>query len=418
MESNINFNNSVKFIDGGVVAPQGFLAAGVHCGLRKNKVKKDLAMIFSKDGRECTAAAVYTKNIVLGAPVTVTKEHLKNGVAKALICNSGIANTCNPDGIDKANEMCKITADVLGIDESDVIIASTGVIGAVLPIDPIKNGLPGLKAALSDTKEAGEDAAVAIMTTDTRKKEYAVEFEIDGKTSKIGLIAKGSGMIEPNMATMLSFITADVDISPEMLQSALTEVIQDTYNMVSIDGDTSTNDMVSVMASGLCGNKKITEKDCGYDQFKNALYIVCEKVSKAIAFDGEGATKLLECKISNADTKEGAKKLAKSVIKSSLVKTMMFGADANWGRILCALGYSGVMFDPVKVDVTYKSIAGEIDVCKNGGSIEVDEDKAKEILSQEIIEILIDMQTGKESATAWGCDLSYEYVRINGDYRS
>ena len=409
---------NIKFIDGGVVAPLGFTAAGIHCGLRKNKAKKDLALIFSKDGKACSAAAVYTTNKVFGAPITVTREHLKDGTAKAVICNSGIANTCNPDGIEKANMMCEMTADILGIDENDIIVASTGVIGAVLPIEPIRDGLPALKDALADTKEAGEDAAVAIMTTDTRKKEYSIEFELDGKAARIGLIAKGSGMIEPNMATMLSFVTTDIDISPEMLQSALTDVIQDTFNMVSIDGDTSTNDMVSIMASGLCGNTKITEKNCDYDKFKSALHIICEKVSRFIAFDGEGATKLLECKIYNAKTKQDAKKLAKSVIKSSLVKTMMFGADANFGRILCALGYSGIDFDPLKIDVKFKSAAGEIEVCKNGGSLGFDEDKAKEILSQEIIEVLIDMQSGEKKATAWGCDLSYEYVRINGDYRS
>jgi glutamate N-acetyltransferase/amino-acid N-acetyltransferase len=411
---------NIKFIEGGVIAPQGFTAAGIHCGLRKNKVKKDLALIFSKEGRKCSAAAVYTTNKVFGAPITVTRNHLKNGIAKAVICNSGIANTCNPDGIEKANAMCKFTAETLGIDEDDIIVASTGVIGLSLPIEPIKNGLPELVNALSDTKQAGEDAAVAIMTTDTRKKEYAIEFELDGKSAKIGLIAKGSGMIEPNMATMLCFVTTDVNINPEMLQSVLTEVIQDTFNMVSIDGDTSTNDMVSIMASGLCGNNNIVERNENYIKFKEALFVICEKVSKAIAFDGEGATKLLECKVFNANSKQDAKKFAKSVINSSLVKTLMFGADANWGRILCALGYAGIDFDPEKVDVTFKSEAGEIFVCKNGGSIEieVDEEKAKVILSQSIIEIIIDMQTGKETATAWGCDLSYEYVRINGDYRS
>jgi len=412
--------SNIKFIDGGVVAPQGFLASGIHCGLRKNKIKKDLALIFSKNGKECTAAAVYTKNIIIGAPIIVTKKHLKlkNGTAKAVICNSGIANTCNPDGIEKADLMCKLTADILEIDESDIIVASTGVIGAVLPIEPIQNALPLLKEALGDTKEAGEDAATAIMTTDTRKKEYAIEFILDNKPARIGLIAKGSGMIEPNMATMLSFITTDVDISSEILQNVLTDVIQDTFNMISIDGDTSTNDMVSIMASGLCGNKKIIEQNSDYNKFREALYIICEKVSRFIAFDGEGATKLLECKIINANTKQDAKKLAKSVIKSSLVKSMMFGADANSGRILCALGYSGIDFDPEKINVKLKSSAGEISTCVNGFIIKIDEDKAKEILSQEIIEIIIDMQTGKENSVAWGCDLSYEYVRINGDYRS
>ena len=409
---------NIKFTDGGIVAPQGFAAAGIHCGLRKNKIKKDLALIFSKNGKECSAAAVYTTNKVFGAPITVTRNHLKNGTAKAVICNSGIANTCNPDGIEKANMMCKLTAEALGIGENDIIVASTGVIGLSLAIEPIKNGLPELVKSLGDTLESGEDAAVAIMTTDTRKKEYAVEFDLNGKPARIGLIAKGAGMIEPNMATMLCFITSDVDISPEMLRSALSEVIQDTFNMVSIDGDTSTNDMVSIMASGLCGNKKIIEKDENYKIFKEALYIICEKVSKAIAFDGEGATKLFECKIINANSKQDAKKLAKSVIKSSLVKTAIFGADANWGRTLCALGYSGVDFDSAKINIISKSSAGEILVCKNGIILEFDEEKAKNILSQEIVEVIVDMQTGKDCATALGCDLSYEYVRINGDYRS
>ena len=411
-------DTAIKFIEGGVTAPQGFLAAGIHCGLRKNKIKKDLALIFSKEGRECAAAAVYTKNKFAGAPITLTKEHLKNGHAKALICNSGIANTCSPDGLDKARAMCKITAGALGIEPEDVIVASTGVIGASLPIEPIQSALPALKEALGDSKEAGEDAAIAIMTTDTRKKEYAVEFELGGLPAKIGLIAKGSGMIEPNMATMLCFATTDAAITPELLQEALGEVIPDTFNMVSIDGDTSTNDMVSILASGLCGNAQISAKDAGYEKFKGALYAICEKVSKAIAFDGEGATKLLDCKVFGAASKPEAKKLAKSVIKSSLVKSMMFGADANCGRVLCALGYSGVEFDPWKIDVAFKSSAGEIQVCENGNCIEFDEARAKEILSREIIEIMIDMKSGCENATAWGCDLSYEYVRINGDYRS
>ena len=412
---------NIKFLDGGVTAPQGFLAAGVHCGLRRNKEKKDLALIFSKDGRECTAAAVYTTNKVYGAPITVTREHLKDGKAKAVICNSGIANTCNPDGIEKAELMSQITADALGIDTNDIIVASTGVIGVSLPIEPIEAGLPMLKAALGDTRECGEAAAVAIMTTDTRKKEYAVEFEIDGKPARIGLIAKGSGMIEPNMATMLCFITTDVNISSAMLSEALSDVISDTFNMVSIDGDTSTNDMVSIMASGLCGNDQISEetgKDERYLIFRDALAAICEKAARLIAFDGEGATKLLECKISGCNSVKDAKILAKSVINSSLVKTMMYGADANSGRILCALGYAGVDIDPNKIDVKFKSAAGEIVVYENGKSLVIDEVKAKEILSLEIIEILINMNSGAEKATAWGCDLSYEYVRINGDYRS
>lgn len=410
-------NEKIKFISGGVVAPKGFLASGVHCGLRKNKTKKDLALIFSEV--ECAAAAVYTTNKVAGAPITVTKEHLKHGTARAVICNSGIANTCNPDGIDKANAMSKMTADILGIKESEVIIASTGVIGARLPLEPIQNGLPELHKQLGNSDECGENAAVAIMTTDTRKKEFALEFETeDGKKARIGLIAKGSGMIEPNMATMLSFVTTDINISSEMVQAALSEIVADTFNMVSVDGDTSTNDMVSVMASGLCGNDKITEKNKNYDIFKNALYVICEKASRYIAFDGEGATKLIECKIQNADSKESARNLSKSVIKSSLVKTAMYGSDANGGRILCALGYSGVDFDPQKVDVWYQSSEGKIMFCENGDIIEIDEVFAKEILSKEIVEIIIDMKSGNANATAWGCDMSYEYVRINGDYRS
>ena len=409
---------NIKFLDGGVVAPQGFLAGGVHCCLRRNKDKKDLALIFSKDGRECTAAAVYTQNKVYGAPIEVTREHLKNGTAKAVICNSGIANTCNPDGIEKANLMSKLAADALGIDESDIIVASTGVIGAPLPIEPIEAGLPELKKSLGDDKESGEAAAIAIMTTDTRKKEYAVEFELCGKLARIGLIAKGSGMIEPNMATMLCFITTDANINAEMLHEVLSDVIGDTFNMVSVDGDTSTNDMVSIMASGLCGNAEIESKNQDYLKFKDALYIICEKVSRSIAFDGEGATKLLECKVYNCASATDAKKLAKSVIKSSLVKTAMYGADANCGRIMCALGYAGVDFDPFKIDVKLKSAAGEMLFYENGMRLDFDEDEAKKMLLQEIIEILVDMKSGDEKATAWGCDLSYDYVRINGDYRS
>lgn len=411
----INTDN-IKFIEGGVTEPLGFKAAGVHCGLRKNKSKKDLALIAADN--VCSAAAVYTLNKVFGAPIAVTKEHLKNGKARAVICNSGIANTCNPDGLEVANEICRAAAEYFGFAEEDIIVASTGVIGARLPVDPIKDGLPLLKDALGTERENGDDAAVAIMTTDTRKKSYAVEFTIGGKTAKIGLIAKGSGMIQPNMATMLCFITTDVNISSECLQSALSDVIKDTFNMVSIDGDTSTNDMVSVMASGACGNEYINEKNNDYETFRNALYTICRKVSMAIAFDGEGATKLITCNVSNASSESDARKLAKSVINSSLVKTAMFGADANWGREMCALGYSGVDFNPNLVDISFSSTAGSIDVCKNGVSIEVDEVFAKEILTLELIDININMNAGNFSATAWGCDLSYEYVRINGDYRS
>ncbi|GHU34436.1 arginine biosynthesis bifunctional protein ArgJ [Clostridia bacterium] len=410
--------SDIKFIEGGVTAPLGFIAGGIHCGLRKNKVKLDLAAIAVKPGINAAAAAVYTQNKVFGAPITVTREHLQNGRAKAVIVNSGIANTCTPDGIDKANAMCRIAAKALGVDESDVIVASTGVIGSPLPIEPIESGMPRLAAELTDTREGGENAAVAIMTTDTRKKEFAMEFTLGGKTVRIGLIAKGSGMIEPNMATMLSFVTTDAAISPALLQKSLSAVIVDTFNMVSIDGDTSTNDMVSVLASGQAGNAEITREDEDYKVFTEALYKISREAAQNIAFDGEGATKLLECIVSNAKDCDSARKLAKSVIKSSLVKAMMFGADANFGRVLCALGYSGANFDPWKVDVKFRSAAGEIAVCKNGASIYVDEEKAKEILLKERIEILVNMHDGNNEATAWGCDLSYEYVRINGDYRS
>ena len=408
---------NIKRIEGGVTYPAGFRASGIHCGLRKNKSKKDLALILAD--KLCNAAAIYTTNKVYGAPITVTREHLKNGMARAAICNSGNANTCNPDGVDKANAMCAALAAQLGIDENDIIITSTGVIGEPLPLEPILNGIPALCDSLGYDAENGYAAASAIMTTDTRLKQIAAETMIDGVKVKIGGMSKGSGMIHPNMATMLCFVTTDATISSEALQTLLKRVADRTFNMISVDGDTSTNDTFSVMASGLAGNTLIDDPDSESGKaFEALLEYVCKYLARKMAADGEGASKLLECRVHGCDTLENARILAKSVINSPLVKTAMFGADANWGRILCALGYAGVEFDPHKVDVSFISDAGEINVCKNGGSVGFDEDKAKEILLKDSIVMDVNMNMGDACATAYGCDLTYEYVRINGDYRS
>lgn len=410
-------DNKIKRIEGGVTYPQGFQASGIHCGLRKNKTKKDLALILAD--KKCNTAAIYTTNKVFGAPITVTREHLKDGLAQAVICNSGNANTCNPDGVEKANAMCKALAEQLHIAENDVVVASTGVIGMPLPLEPIINGIPALCNSLGRLPEDGYAAAAAIMTTDTRLKQIAAETTISGVKVKIGGMAKGSGMIQPNMATMLSFITTDAAVSTEVLQVILKRVADKTFNMISVDGDTSTNDTLCIMASGLAGNEEITDingSDCA--AFEALLEYVCKYLARKMAADGEGASKLLECRVHGCDTEGNARILAKSVINSPLVKTAMFGSDANWGRILCALGYSGVDFDPKKVDVNFISGAGEINVCKNGGSVGFDEDKAKEILLMDSITIDVNMNMGSASATAFGCDLTYEYVRINGDYRS
>ncbi len=409
-------NIEITAIEGGVCAAAGFRAAGIHSGMRKNKQKRDLALIVAD--HDCAAAGVYTTNKVFAAPVGVTRAHLKNGIARAAICNSGNANTCNSDGYDKANATCKALAEALGIKEDDIIVASTGVIGVPLPIEPILSGIPTLIGELDHSIEASNNAGCAIMTTDTKKKEFSYEFKLDGKTVRIGGICKGSGMIQPNMATMLCFITTDAAIAPAMLQAALSDVIKDTFNMVSVDGDTSTNDMVTVLASGDAGNTEITAEGEDYEIFKAALSTICTSLAKAIAADGEGATKLIECRVRNFTDKAGAKVLAKSVINSSLVKTAIFGADANWGRILCALGYAGVDIDVDAIDVKFISRAGEILVCENGRGVAFDEDVAKSILIRRHITIDIDMKSGDANATAWGCDLSYEYVRINGDYRS
>ena len=403
-------------IDGGICAAAGFRAAGIHAGFRKNKQKKDLAVIVADD--VCTAAGVYTTNKVFAAPVGVTRAHLANGKARAVICNSGNANTCNTDGYDKANKTCEMLAEALNINVDDIIVASTGVIGVPMPIEPFEKGIPTLASELDDTAEASNNAACAIMTTDTKKKEYAFELTVGGKTVHLGGICKGSGMIRPNMATMLCFITTDAAISSEMLQKALSTVIPDTFNMVSVDGDTSTNDMVTVLASGKAGNAEITAEGEDYEAFKAGLDAICRRLSIAIASDGEGATKLIQCCVRNFGDKDGARILAKSVISSSLVKTAMFGADANWGRILCALGYAGIDIDTDKIDVKFVSRAGEILVCENGRGVAFSEEIAKAILLRRHITIDVDMKSGVECATAYGCDLSYEYVRINGDYRS
>ena len=404
----------MRIIEGGVCAAKGFTAGGIHCGIRKNHTKKDLSLIVS--AVPASAAAVYTTNLVKGAPLIVTKNHLQNGIAQAVICNSGNANTCNANGIEIAERMSALTACHLGISPDDIIVASTGVIGQPLSIDPIEKALPQLVQNLS--VEGGKDAAVGIMTTDTVMKKIAVEFEIGGHTCHIGGIAKGSGMIHPNMATMLVFITTDCAIAPDMLRKALSGDIANTFNMVSVDGDTSTNDMVSVLANGLAGNETITGEGADFTAFMQALNTVTVDLCRKIAGDGEGATKLLECRITGAKTEAVAKTVAKSVICSSLLKAAMFGADANWGRVLCAIGYSGADVDVSKIGVSFRSARGEILVCRNGAGVEFSEEKAKEILLENEIEILISLGDGPWGATAWGCDLTYDYVKINGDYRT
>ena len=404
----------MKIIEGGVTAAKGFIAGGVHCGIRKNRTKRDLSLIVSET--RASAAAVYTTNLVKGAPLTVTKANIADGFAQAIICNSGNANTCNANGIEIAEEMCHLVGDALSIDAKDVVVASTGVIGQPLNIEPIAKGLPSL--VWSMTTDGSDAAAEGIMTTDTVKKSVAVEFEIGGKVCRVGGIAKGSGMIHPNMATMLVFITTDVAIAPEMLQKALSSDIADTFNMVSVDGDTSTNDMVVVLANGLAENKEIVSDDEDFKTFMKALNTVTVNLCRMIAGDGEGATKLLECVVSGAKDTKTAKTVAKSVICSSLLKAAMFGADANWGRVLCAIGYSGADVDVNKVGVSFKSNKGVIEVCKDGSGVEFSEEIAKEILLERDIEIIITLGDGDGNATAWGCDLTYDYVKINGDYRT
>ena len=404
----------MKTIPGGVCAAKGFTANGVHCGIRKNHNKRDLALIAS--AVPAHAAAVYTTNLVKGAPLTVTKRHIADGTAQAIVCNSGNANTCNANGIEIAEQMSALTGAALGIAPENVIVASTGVIGQPLDIAPIEAGIPALAAGLA--ADGGAAAAEAIMTTDTVKKEVAVEFTLGGKTCRLGGIAKGSGMIHPNLATMLVFLTTDAAISAGMLQKALSTDVQSTFNMVSIDGDTSTNDMVAILANGMAGNAEITAEGEDFTAFMQALNTVTVHLCRCIAADGEGATKLLECRVTGAKDVPTARTVAKSVVCSSLLKAAMFGADANWGRVLCAIGYSGADVDVTQVGVAFRSAKGTITVCENGAGVPFSEELAKEILLESEIEILVTVGAGSGSAAAWGCDLTYDYVKINGDYRT
>ena len=403
----------MNIIEGGICAAKGFKANGIHCGIRKNKSKRDLSLIYSE--QRAAAAAVYTTNLVKGAPIAVTKSNIADGYAQAVICNSGNANTCNYNGVEIAQQMCELLSDELNVPAKDVVVASPGVIGELLDITPIREGIPALVEGLGNNSAY---AAEGIMTTDTVKKEIAVSFEIDGKECRIGGIAKGSGMIHPNMATMLVFITTDCAISPSMLQKALSADIQDSFNMTSVDGDTSTNDMVTILANGMAENTLIDSDGEAFNIFMKALNTITVYLCRNIAADGEGATKLVECKVSGAASKEQAKLAAKSVICSSLVKAAMFGSDANWGRVLCALGYGVKDLDPDTVDVSFKSAKGEIPVCVKGSGIPFSEEKAKEILLENEVEILVNLGVGDFSSCAWGCDLTYDYVKINGDYRT
>lgn len=405
-----------RYREGGICAAKGYQANGLNCGLNPVKEKNDLALFVSEV--PCSAAAVYTTNKVKGAPILVCREHLKKtgNMAKAVIANSKNANTCNADGVEKAEKMCELAAGALGIRPEEVLVASTGVIGQVLPIEPIESHMERLVAGLSST--GNPEAAKAIMTTDTVKKEVAVEFELDGKICRVGGMAKGSGMICPNMATTLNFITTDCAVSTEMLQQALSEIVQDTSNCLSIDGDTSTNDMVLLLANGLAGNKEIVAEGTACRKFKKALYLVMLHLTKMLAKDGEGATKLLECTVSGAPDVRTARIVAKSVISSPLFKCAMFGEDANWGRVLCAIGYADAVFEIDSVGVRISSRNGVVEVCKNGAGIAFSEEKAKAVLSADEITVVVDLGQGNAAARAFGCDLTCDYVKINGDYRS
>lgn len=421
-----------EYIEGGVCAAQGFKANGIRCGLahkplndtEKNSAaannalptgdKKDLAVIVSDC--QCTAAAVYTSNKVKGAPIAVTKANISDGKARGVIVNSVNANTCNADGEEKAQKMCELAAKECGFEPTDFIVASTGVIGQPLPIEPIEKAMPELCKGLN--YDGNSAAAEAIMTTDTMSKEVAVKFKMGDKECVVGGMLKGSGMIHPNMATTLSFITTDVSIAPEYLQRVLSDNVKITLNMVSVDGDQSTNDMCCVMANGMAGNEMINSENEDYSWFENALYVVMMNLARMMARDGEGATKLIECTCAGADSYETARAVARSVVTSSLIKSMFFGADANCGRILCAVGYADADVDVSKIDVRFASNAGKITVCENGMSVPFSEELAKKILLEEDITVLVTIGSGKFNATAWGCDLTYDYVKINGDYRS
>ena len=404
------------YVDGGVCAAQGFVANGLNAGINPDKKKNDLCLVYSKE--PCSAAGVYTLNKVKGAPVIVTRENLKksHGIARAILANSKNANTCNFDGIEIAEKACKLAADQLGIKPEEVIIGSTGVIGQRLSIQPFEEYMKPLAEGM--TADGNDRAAYAIMTTDTVMKQVAVEFKIGDAICRMGGMAKGSGMIHPNMATTLNFLTSDVAITPELIQKALSDVVKVTYNCLSVDGDTSTNDTVTVMANGLAGNKLIDKEGEDYDTFRQALYIVMMNMTRMLAADGEGASKLLECSVTGAPDQETAIIIAKSVIRSPLLKCAMFGEDANWGRVLCAIGYAEAEFDIDKVDVDFESEFGKIAVCRDGSGVEFSEEIAAKILSAEEIHILVELKQGKAQAKAWGCDLTYDYVKINGDYRS
>ena len=405
----------MKYMTGGVCAAKGFRASGIHVGVKTNNTdKKDLALIVSD--RECAAAAVYTRNVVKASPILVTQENLKSGRARAVIANSGNANACAPHGEENARRMCRAAASALGLEETEILVASTGVIGQTLPVEVIEKGVAELVASLSYV--GSQDAAMAIMTTDLALKEYAVEFELNGKPIRLGGIAKGSGMIHPNMGTMLAFLTTDCAISPATIQKALADAAGISFNRISVDGDTSTNDMLSLLASGVAGNPEITGPGADYDAFKEALGTVCVELAKMMAADGEGATHLITCDVSGARTVKEAETLAKSVISSTLTKAAIFGADANWGRVLCAMGYSGVEFDPDKVDVAFESNAGRIAVCENGRGVVFDEEQARQILTEHDITIDISIDAGEAECTCWGCDITYDYIKINGDYRT
>ena len=405
----------MKYIDGGVCAAKGFKASGIHVGVKtNNKDKKDLALIVADC--DCAAAAVYTRNIVKAAPLLVTKLHLEKGRARAVIVNSGNANACAPQGEDNARRMCGAVASALGLSATDMIVASTGVIGQTLPISVIENGVPELVSKLS--YNGSKDAATAIMTTDLTMKECAVEIELSGKTVKIGGIAKGSGMIHPNMGTLLAFLTTDCAISPDMIKKALTDATNVSFNRISVDGDTSTNDMLSLLANGLAENPEITGPGENYDLFTEALNAICVELAKMMAADGEGATHLITCRVSGAKSESNAETLSKSVISSTLAKAAIFGADANWGRVLCAMGYSGVDFDPDGVNIAFVSDAGRISVCENGRGLPFDEELAKKVLTEHDIVIDISMDAGDAECTCWGCDITYDYIKINGDYRT
>lgn len=417
----------MNYISGGVAAPMGFTAAGVYCGVKQKPVpdgndspivtdepKKDLALIFSEC--DCVTAAVYTKNQVKAAPIYVSQKHLNNGHARGIVANSGNANACAPQGMENALRMATAAAKATGLAAEDFAVASTGVIGVTLNIEAIEKGIPAASAALS--KNGSHDASNAILTTDTVEKEIAVSIELGGKTVTIGAIAKGSGMIHPNMGTMLCFTTTDCVIDGALLQKTLSKIVTKTFNRITVDGDSSTNDTCFVLANGMAGNAPLQEGTPDYETFYDALYTVFEYEAKKIAGDGEGASRLITCTVENAETEEKAELMAKAVVGSSLVKAAMFGSDANWGRVLCAIGYSGASFDPEAIDVKFLSKAGELMVCQNGAGLSFDEDLAKKVLTEPEVTILVAMREGNKSATCWGCDLTYDYVKINGDYRN